>query len=238
MLGLLAAGLGATLFWVGEDLVHPSALKERLRGLLVDLGPWKAVVYILLYWAAPFLFLPAVPLALVSGMVFGTFWGGIWSLIGSTGGCVTGFLMGRAMGHDVVAKRAHGRVLAVKAGIEKEGWRFVAFIRLVPVLPFGIINIVLGTTEISLKAYTITSFICMAPGAFVYAYMGDVGRKAAAGTEGLATRFSIAIGLLALLAGLPAAVRYARSRKEADEAARAKAADATQLIKPAPPTVD
>lgn len=214
---VLIAGASATAWWAGDDLFQPQAMKERLGVVLAALGPWAPVVYILLYWISPFLFLPAIPLSLVGGALFGPVWGAIWGLIGSTGGACSGFIVGRAMGHDFVAKRAHGKILAVKAGIEKEGWRFVAFVRLVPLLPFGIVNLVLGTTEIRFWTYAITSMLSMAPGAFVYAYIGHAGRAAAGGAEGMTRTIGIAVGLLVLLSGIPAALRYARARKRADD---------------------
>ncbi len=220
LLGLLAAGLATSAIWAGNDLGSPRAMKERLAGLLVDLGHGAPLVYIALYWLSPVLFLPAIPLSLVGGALFGPFWGAVYGLIGSTGGSVTGFVIGRAMGHDFVAKRAHGKFLALKAGIEKEGWRFVAFVRLVPLLPFGIVNIALGVTEISLFSYTLTSLLAMAPGAFVYAYLGYVGRMAASGQEGLLKYAMIGVGLLVLLSGIPTAIRYARQRKAADDRLR------------------
>lgn len=217
---LLLGGLATTFLWAGDDLGSPKAMKERLAVVLSDLGPGAPIVYVILYWLSPILFLPAIPLSLVGGALFGPVWGAIYGLIGSTGGACSGFLIGRAMGHDFVAKRAHGKVLAVKAGIEKEGWRFVAFVRLVPLLPFGIINLVLGTTEIRFATYALASFLSMTPGAFVYAYLGHVGRAAASGEEGLALKIGWAIGGLVLLSGIPTAIRYARARKAADDVLR------------------
>lgn len=214
---VLIAGASATGWWAGGDLFEPGAMKDRIGALLSTLGPWAPVVYIGLYWVSPFLFLPAIPLSLVGGALFGPVWGAVWGLIGSTGGACSGFIVGRAMGHDFVAKRAHGKVLAVKAGIEKEGWRFVAFVRLVPLLPFGLVNLVLGTTEIRFSTYAVTSLLSMAPGAFVYAYIGHAGREAAGGAEGMTKTIGIAVGLLVLLSGIPAALRYAQARRRADD---------------------
>lgn len=233
LLAILAAGATGTMLWAGDDLTRPSDMKARLGALLEDLGPLAPIAYIGLYWVSPILFLPAIPMSLVGGFLFGPVLGGVYSLIGSTGGAAVSFLIGRAAGHDFVTKRAHGKVLAIKAGIEREGWRFVAFVRLVPILPFGVINLVLGTTDIGFWSYTITSLLAMAPGAFVYAYMGHAGRAAAEGARNLTWTFGIAVGLLVLLSGVPSAIRYARTRKRIDDVQQRKHRDPGHPADPA-----
>ena len=61
----------------------------------------------------------------------------------------------------------------------------MAFVRLVPIFPFNILNYALGLTRIRLFHYVITSYICMLPGAIAYTYIGYAGRNAAVGGEGL-----------------------------------------------------
>jgi hypothetical protein len=53
-------------------------------------------------------------------------------------------------------------------GVEEEGWRFVAFVRLVPLFPFNLVNYAFGVTRIGLGEYAIASFVCMSPGAVAY----------------------------------------------------------------------
>jgi len=231
LLGIVALGAGILLWWAGADLWHPHALKDRVGALVRDAGPWAPVVYVLIDAFAPFLLVGAIPLTIVGGALFGTAEGAALSLVGAMVGAAAAFLLGRTLGHDVLSRHAHGKVLAVKAGIEKEGWRFVAFLRLVPLLPFGVVNVALGTTDIGFAAFIVTSLITMTPGAIIYAYVGAAGRAAAAGADDTAQRIGIAIGLLALLSGIPAAIRYARYRRERD----ATSQEPTNRESPLPP---
>ena len=73
---------------------------------------------------------------------------------------------------------------AVIRGVEQEGWRFVAFIRLVPLLRFNLVNYAFGLTRVGLVEYVIASFVCMAPGAVAYTYLGYAGLEAASGRPG------------------------------------------------------
>ena len=216
LLGIVVAGAAGTVAWAGADLWHPHALHVRLASTFAALGPWAPIAYVALFCIAPFLLLPMIPMSLAAGALFGPAWGAVWNLAGATAGAGISFLVGRAMGHDFVAKRAHGKLLSLKSGVEREGWRFVAFLRLVPILPFGPANILLGATDIRFGTYLLASTLAMAPGAAIYAYVGWAGRSAAAGMDGLTTHIGIAVGLLLLLSGVPAAVRYARRKRVED----------------------
>lgn len=217
---LVVAGLAASSYFFGKDVKDPKKLVLRLEQAVGDLGMLAPVAFIAIQAVGPFLFLPAIPMAIAAGALFGPVFGALWSLIGNVCGAMLSFLAGRALGQDFVEKRATGKLLTVKALIEKEGWRFVAFIRLVPIFPFGPINMTLGTTSITFRAYTLATLVFMAPGSIVYAYLGHTGRKAAAGSDDTARSVGIAVGLLLLLSGIPAAVRWARYRQEQEKLKR------------------
>jgi rhodanese-related sulfurtransferase len=98
-------------------------------------------------------------------------------------------------------------------GVTAEGWRFVALMRLVPLVPFNLLNYALGLTGISLRAYVLTSALCMLPGAVAYTWLGYAGRSAAAG-DAAALRYGLlGLGVLAVIAFLPRLFRRLRSRK-------------------------
>jgi hypothetical protein len=100
-----------------------------------------------------------------------------------------------------------GRLQDIKEGVEREGWRFVAFVRLVPLFPFNLLNYALGLTRLSVQTFAITSFITMAPGAVAYAYLGDAGREAVSGGPDLVRKGLLALALLAAVALLPSLIR-------------------------------
>ena len=66
-------------------------------------------------------------------------------------------------------------------GVEEEGWRFVAFVRLVPLFPFNLVNYPFGLTRIRITESVTASFVCMAPGALAYTWLGYAGQEAASG---------------------------------------------------------
>lgn len=183
---------------------------DSLRAWVEDTGSAAPLLFMLIYAIGTVLFLPGSVLTLAGGALFGPLWGTIYNLTGATLGATLAFLIARYFASEWVENKAGGQVKRLKQGIEKEGWRFVAFVRLVPLFPFNILNYALGLTRIPLSHYLITSYICMLPGAFAYTYLGYAGLEAAAGGEGLIQKALIALALLAAVAFLPRLVRQFR----------------------------
>ncbi len=184
---------------------------EGVRAWIAALGPWGPLAFVGLYLVAPAFFLPGSVLTLTGGALFGPLLGALLSLIGATGGAALAFLVARYLAADAVERRVSGRLQEIKVGVEKEGWRFVAFTRLVPIFPFNLLNYAFGLTRIPLATFTVTSFVAMGPGALAYAYLGYVGREAATGGPDLVRKAALALGLLAGLTLLPSIVRRWRA---------------------------
>lgn len=102
--------------------------------------------------------------------------------------------------------------MQLKSGVEAEGWRFVAFVRLVPLFPFNVLNYALGLTRIKLSHYVLTSYLCMLPGAIAYTYLGYAGREAISGSEGMMQKGLLALGLLAAVMFLPRLIGHLRQK--------------------------
>jgi uncharacterized membrane protein YdjX (TVP38/TMEM64 family) len=123
----------------------------------------------------------------------------MYSLTGATLGASVAFLLARYVMAEWVQQRAGKHTAPLMQGIDAEGWHFVAFVRLVPLFPFNLLNDALGLTRIPFWHYVITSFICMAPGALAYTYLGFAGREGLAGDESALKNGLIAMRLLVLV---------------------------------------
>jgi uncharacterized membrane protein YdjX (TVP38/TMEM64 family)/rhodanese-related sulfurtransferase len=174
-----------------------------LDAWLASLGPWAPIGHIMLFALGTVAFVPGVVFSLGGGALFGPFWGSIWNLTGATLGATLAFLVARYIAGEWVAGRAGGLLKRLIDGVDAEGWRFVAFVRLVPLFPFNLSNYALGLTHIPLRDYVIATVICMAPGAVAYTWLGHAGRGAFSG-EASAVRYGLlGLGLLAAIAVLP-----------------------------------
>jgi rhodanese-related sulfurtransferase len=96
--------------------------------------------------------------------------------------------------------------------VEAEGWRFVAFTRLVPLFPFNLLNYALGLTRIPFVQYLVSTYLFMLPGALAYTYLGYAGREAVAGGQDLIQKGLVALALLAAAAFIPRLVAKLRER--------------------------
>ena len=170
---LLAALLAAAL--VGAFLLRDRLDLPALEAAVGGLGAWGALAFAGLFAAGTVLFLPGSVFGLAGGALFGPLWGTVVNLAAGTLGATLAFLVARHLAGDWVARRAGGRLRQVVEGVEAEGWRFVALVRLVPVVPFNLANYALGLTRIPLGQYVLATAIAMLPGTAAYAWLGHAG---------------------------------------------------------------
>lgn len=207
MLGLLLLIAAGTAFLL-RDRFDGAALQAWVEGA----GAAGPVVFMALYALAAVLFLPGSVLTLAGGALFGPFWGTLWNLTGATAGAALAFLVARHLGADWAARRAGPRLARLNDGVSGEGWRFIAFVRLVPLFPFNLLNYALGLTRIPFVPYVLATWLFMLPGAFAYTWLGYAGREALGGGDGTVRNILIALALLASVAFLPRFVRKLREK--------------------------
>lgn len=199
--GLLLAVLGAAAlgWWAFEGQFKPAAI-EAAAGEAGRLAP---VMFVGVFALATLLFVPGAIFGLTGGVLFGPLWGTAWNLAGGTLGATAAFLFARFIAGDWVAARAQGRLKTVLAGVETEGWRFVALTRLVPIVPFNVLNYALGLTRIPLSQYVLTTLICMVPGTAAYAWLGHAGTATMQGNSDALRYGALGLAALALVVLLP-----------------------------------
>ena len=204
----IGAGL---LLMIGTGLLlREHVSREAITTWVDGLGPWAGLAFMTAYAAGAVAFLPGLVFTIAGGALFGPLWGTAYSLVGATSGAALAFLAARHGLGNWVAERTGRRLERLQAGIDREGWRFVALMRLVPLVPFNLLNYALGLTRIRLRTYVMTSLIAMAPGALAYTWVGHAGRQAIAGGGNVIQSGLVAIALMAAMAFLPRLVRSLR----------------------------
>ncbi len=151
-------------------------LKNELDSFKAYYGQHKVLtmgIYTIIYILMAALSLPgAVIMTLAGGALFGLFYGVILVSFASTIGATFAFLVSRYMFKDWVQHKFSSKLLAINKGIEKEGGLYLFTLRLVPVFPFFVINLVMGVTTIRTFVFYIVSQIGMLPGTFVFINAG------------------------------------------------------------------
>lgn len=205
-LAILAAAVGLAL---KRDLLEASSIESAVR----NLGLWAPVAHVALFALATILFVPGALFGLAGGVLFGPIWGSVLNLIGATLGATAAFLVARYVAADWVRRVAGPRLQRIIKGVEEEGWRFVAFVRLVPLIPFNLLNYALGLTRIPLVEYVVASLVCMAPGTLAYTWLGHAGREVVAGNEAAIRYGLMGLALLVAVAFLPHLLRRFKSEQ-------------------------
>ena len=209
LLLILVIGIGTALVY--REHISVAALEQWLG----QLGWAAPLVFIAGYAIATVFFMPGLLFTLAGGALFGPVFGTLYNLTGATLGAMLAFLAARYIASDWATRRAGKRLRQLVKGVEDEGWRFVAFVRLVPLFPFNVLNYALGLTRIRLLTYVITSFVFMAPGGAAYTYLGYAGRELVAGGEDFVKKALLAIAVVATVAfGSRIIMRLRRNRTD------------------------
>jgi len=206
LVALIAAGIGLAIAY--RNYLDADALEVWV----IEFGIWAPLVFIAAYMIATVFFLPGLLFTLAGGALFGPVLGTIYSLIGATLGATIAFLVARYVLSKWVGERSGKRLGRVIKGVEAEGWRFVAMTRLMPFIPFNLLNYVLGLTRIPLAHYVAASAVFMLPGAAAYAYLGYAGREVAAGDQGVIEKILLGLAALGLVVFMPRLIKRWRRK--------------------------
>jgi uncharacterized membrane protein YdjX (TVP38/TMEM64 family) len=171
---LLALGVVAAWHWRG--LFDPAGLTGLIGG-----NPLAPLIFLLLHIAGSLFFVPRTLLALGAGLVFGMWWGVLWAALGSVAGAVAGFLAARYIQAGFVRRVDRVRLVALFERAERGGWRGVALLRLVPIIPHSLTNYALGLTRLRVGAYAFGSLLGQLPLTIAYADLGAAGGGALLG---------------------------------------------------------
>ncbi|MCX7092991.1 MAG: FAD-dependent oxidoreductase [Methylobacter sp.] len=176
LLAAIIALIAAFFIFDLQDYLTLDALKARQASIEAyrSSHPGSAMaIYLLLYIAVTGLSLPgATILTLAGGAVFGLLWGTLIVSFASTIGATLAFLAARFLFRDAVKARFGERLNAINKGIDKDGALYLFTLRLVPIFPFFVINLVMGLTSLGVQTFYWVSQLGMLAGTVVYVNAG------------------------------------------------------------------
>ncbi|GAA3929831.1 FAD-dependent oxidoreductase [Litoribacillus peritrichatus] len=147
--------------------------RESIMSFYAENPFQTAAIFVVIYILCTALSLPgAAILTLVGGAIFGLVEGTVWVSIASTVGATLAFLVSRTLLKDSVQKKFGDSLKSINQGIEKEGAFYLFGLRLVPLFPFFVINLVMGLTPIKTRQFFFVSQLGMLPGTIVYVNAG------------------------------------------------------------------
>lgn len=201
---LLIALAWAAFFWfdLGRYFSFEALRAEQasLRAL-VDAHPLTSMlIYFGMYVVLATFSLPgAGPLTLAGGAVFG-FWVGVpLATVSASAGALSALLVSRYLFRASIERRFGERMKPINAGLEREGAYYLFTMRLVPVMPYLLINLLMGLTTMSAWRYVWVSALGMLPAEFAYVYAGTQLRNIQRASDVLRPGIVLAFATLALL---------------------------------------
>ncbi len=173
---VIALAIGVFFYFDLGRFLSLAALQENRNSLLAftDANFAAAVgIFIGVYAVVTGLSLPgAVILTLAGGFLFGAVLATVLVNIGATTGATLAFLTARYVLRDTVEQRFSKWLGSLQAGFAKNAFSYLLTLRLIPLVPFFVINLVSGLTRVNVGTYMVATSIGIIPGSFVYAYAG------------------------------------------------------------------
>lgn len=139
-----------------------------------EANPWRAAfLFFAIYVTVTGLSLPgAAVMTLAAGAIFGLLWATVLVSFASTIGATLAFLASRFLLRDMVQRKFGDKIRSVNRGVEKDGAFYLFTLRLVPLFPFFVINLVMGLTPIRTSVFFLVSQVGMLAGTIVYVNAG------------------------------------------------------------------
>jgi len=211
---LRQAGRIATLLAIAAGIVllatHREALDPQIVAAAVARYPAAALVFLAVQVVASLIFFPRTLLGIAAGALFGPWWGIVWSAIGSVLGALVGFLLARYVNSGLVDLEGTPRLGPILLRAERGGWRAVAALRLIPIVPHSLANYALGLTRLDLGSYALGSLLGQLPMTIAAVQLGAAGENALSGRADWLLPTVIGAAALALSFILPRLVAHHR----------------------------
>jgi len=229
-LGVLLAGLVLVLAMGWEKYLSLAALRahqDQLQAFVQSVGPLAGLLFALLYAAVIAFSIPGgLVLTLCGGFLFGSGMGTLYVVAGATLGATGVFLAARTALGDSLRRRAGPFLQKMEAGFQRNELNYMLVLRLIPLFPFWLVNIVPAFLGVSLRSYVAGTFFGIIPGSFVFASIGaglssllenfDPDNPPSPAELLFEPRYLLPLLGLALLAVLPIAYKKLRSARPKD----------------------
>ncbi len=221
-LGLIGAAIAAAFALGVDEYLSFEVLRDNrafLAAFVHDNALLAAAVFIAGYAAATALSLPGgAILSIAAGFLFGTLFGTLWVVIAATLGAVGIFLAARTALGDVLKAKAGPWLKKMEQGFNENALSYLLVLRLVPLFPFFVVNLVPAFLGVPLRTYALGTVLGIIPGTFVFvsvgAGLGSVFDRGGAFSPASALTPEVITALvgLSVLSLVPAAYKKLKSR--------------------------
>jgi uncharacterized membrane protein YdjX (TVP38/TMEM64 family) len=186
-----------------------------IRDYIQSFGALSALVYVIAYVLNTISVLPPIaPLSLTAGLAFGSLWGAILLMAAALIGTSATFMISKFFGRGLVEKILKGKFKNLDEKLQRNGFLTVLFFRLVPLVPYELLNYACGLSKIKFKDYFFATLLGLIPGVVVAAFFGGSLGEIKSFQDIFAPKFLIAIGLMILIITIPAIYQIIKRKKQ------------------------
>lgn len=158
---------------VAVVLVVPLPTAVQLRDWATSVGPWFPLVFFLAHVMVTILPFPRTAFTLAAGLLFGPALGVLIAVTASALSALLALLAVRALGWQLTSLVSHPALESVDARLRARGWAAVLSLRLIPVVPFSVLNYAAGASSVKVLPYLLATLVGLLPGTAAVVVLGD-----------------------------------------------------------------
>jgi len=190
---------------------RPAALRQYIQSF----GQFAGPVYILAYALNTIsVFPPIAALSLTAGLTFGEVWGAAYLMSAALIGTSCTFFISRLFGRNFVERISKGRFKKLDEKLEKNGFMTILFLRVIPIVPYEVLNYACGLSRIRFEDYFLATFLGLIPGVIVAAFFGGSLGEIDTFSDMLKPKPLIAMGLIFLILFVPVLYKTLKARRK------------------------
>jgi uncharacterized membrane protein YdjX (TVP38/TMEM64 family) len=196
----IVATLITLVILVAVLIAVPMPTAVQLRDWATSLGPWFPVAFCVAHVVGTVFPFPRTAFTLAAGLLFGTALGSLLAVLASTLSAIAALWLVRAVGWRLDRLVSHPSIDAVDARLRQRGWPVVLSLRLIPAVPFSVINYAAGASSVRVVPYTLATFFGLLPGTVAVVVFGDA-------FTGHVSPLLVAVSVVTALVGVAGLVR-------------------------------
>jgi uncharacterized membrane protein YdjX (TVP38/TMEM64 family) len=187
----------------------PAAIRDYIQSF----GKFAAIAYVIAYSLNTISIIPPIaPLSLTAGLAFGSMWGAIYLMTAAMIGTSCTFIISRFFGRGLAEKMLRGKFKDLDERLEKNGFMTVLFFRVIPLVPYEVLNYASGLSKIRFRDYFFATLMGLIPGVVISAFFGGSLGEIRTLQDILAPKFLTAVGLMVTILAVPAIYQIIKNK--------------------------
>jgi uncharacterized membrane protein YdjX (TVP38/TMEM64 family) len=208
----LLATLAVIVILVAVALLVPMPTAVQLRDWATSVGPWFPPAFLVAHIVVTVFPFPRTAFTLAAGLLFGPVLGVPLAVIAATASAVAALLLVRAAGWQLNKLVRHPRIDSLDARLRERGWPAIVSMRLIPAVPFSVLNYAAGASAVRLLPYTLATVVGLLPGTAAVVILGDALTGNVSPLLFLVSLVTASVGVAGLIYELRAHRRHHRER--------------------------